>query len=113
MLGILDHFVGFLVLLGVAIPPIAGIMLVDYYVLRRDRAVLTQSQSTGELSVEAERLNPVALTAWLLACAGALSFPGFGIPALNSLLVAIIVYALGMTTLGRVRGGNASRFARE
>ena len=113
MLGILDHFVGFLVLLGVAIPPIAGIMLVDYYVLRRDRAELTQSQSTGELPVEAERLNPVALAAWALACASALMFPGFGIPALNSLLVASIAYALGMATLGRARGRSAARFARE
>ncbi len=112
-LGILDHFIGFLVLLGVAIPPIAGIMMVDYYLLRRDRAELGRAQSTGSLPVESERLNPVALAAWLLACASALLLPGLGIPALNALVVGSVAYGLGMALLGRLRGRGIARFARE
>ena len=112
-LGILDHFIGFLVLLGVAIPPIAGIMMVDYYLLRRDRAELGRAQSTGSLPVESERLNPVALAAWLLACASALLLPGVGIPALNALVVGSVAYGLGMALLGRLRGRGIARFARE
>ena len=112
-LGILDHFIGFLVLLGVAIPPIAGIMMVDYYLLRRDRAELRRAESTGSLPVESERLNPVALVAWLLACASALLLPGVGIPALNALVVGSIAYGLGMALLGRLRGRGIARFARE
>jgi cytosine permease len=112
-LGILDHFIGFLVLLGVAIPPIAGIMLVDYYLLRRDREELRQARLTGGLPVESERLNPVALVAWLLACASALSLPGVGIPALNALVVGSLAYGLGMALMGRLRGHAIARFARE
>ena len=113
MLGILEHFIGFLVLLGVAIPPIAGIMLVDYYLLRRDRAELARAHATGALPTDSERLNPVALAAWLLACLSALLLPGVGIPALNALLVGSVVYGLGMALLGRLRGHGIARFARE
>ena len=112
-LGILDHFIGFLVLLGVAIPPIAGIMMVDYYLLRRDRAELRRARATGALPVAAERVNPVALAAWLLACASALLPPGVGIPALNALAVGSISYWLGMASIGRLRGHAIARFARE
>jgi len=113
MLGILQHFIGFLVLLGVAIPPIAGIMLVDYFLLRRDRAELERTRATGGLPAESERLNPVALAAWLLACASALLLPGVGIPALNALVVGSAAYGLGMALVGRLRGRGIARFARE
>ncbi len=113
MLGILEHFISFLVLLGVAIPPIAGIMLVDYFLLRRDRAELDRARATGGLPAESERLNPVALAAWLLACAGALLLPGVGIPALNALVVGSVAYGLGMALAGRLRGRGIARFARE
>ena len=113
MLGILDHFIGFLVLLGVAIPPIAGIMMVDYYLLRRDRAALRRARATAALPADSERLNPVALAAWLLACASALLLPGVGIPALNALLVGSVAYGLGMAAAGRLRGRAIARFARE
>ena len=112
-LGILDHFIGFLVLLGVAIPPIAGIMLVDYYLLRRDREALRRARLTDALPVDSERLNPVALAAWLLACASALLLPGLGIPALNALATGSVAYGLGMVLTGRVRGRAIARFARE
>ena len=113
MLGILEHFIGFLVLLGVAIPPIAGIMLVDYFLLRRDRAELDRARATGGLPADSERLNPVALAAWLLACASALLLPGVGIPALNALVVGSVAYGLGMALAGRLRGRDIARFARE
>ena len=112
-LGILDHFIGFLVLLGVAIPPIAGIMMVDYYMLRRDRAELRRARATGALPVASERFNPVALAAWLLACASALLLPGVGVPALNALAVGSLAYWLGMASIGRLRGRAVARFARE
>ena len=112
-LGILDHFIGFLVVLGVAIPPVAGIMMVDYYLLRRDRAALRRARATDALPVASERLNPVALAAWLLACASALLLPGVGIPALNALAVGSIAYWLGMALIARLRGRAVARFARE
>ena len=113
MLGILDHFIGFLVLLGVAIPPVAGIMIVDYYLLRRDRAVLSEARAADALPRDAERWNPVALAAWLLACIGALALPQAGIPALNSLAIGSVAYGAGMLAVAALRRSRVARFARE
>lgn len=89
--GILQKFVGFLIVLGVTIPPIAGIMVVDYYVLRRFRAELDESRARGGLPNALEALNPVTIVSWAAA-----SYVGYavhwGIPALNSLLAAAILY---------------------
>ncbi|MEI7066067.1 cytosine permease, partial [Dickeya chrysanthemi] len=49
VIGILDRFVDFLTLLGVFFPPIIGVMLVDYYILRTSRAQLDESRRRGEL----------------------------------------------------------------
>jgi cytosine permease len=90
-LGIMDHFVGFLVFLGIAVPPIAGIVVVDYYLLKRDRQILDESRKQDQLPATCERWNPIAITAWVIAFAIGY-FVQWGIPALNSLLVACVAY---------------------
>ena len=89
--GILQQFQGFLLVLGVAIPPLAGIMVVDYFVLRRHRRALDESAATGGVPAAAERWNPVMLVTWVVS-----SIFGYvvqvGIPALNALLVAGLLY---------------------
>lgn len=101
-LGILGQFVPFLVALGVVVPPVAGIMIVDYYLLRRHRGQLEESAASGALPARQEKLNPVALFAW----AGA-SIVGYtvqwGIPALNSLLCAAVLYYAAMKTVAIVQ----------
>lgn len=93
-LGILDHFVGFLTLLSVFIPPIASIMIVDYFILRRQRRVLDESREKGLLPSVTERWNPVCIIAWV---SGALAgeFITWGITSLNSLVVSGVIYYLG------------------
>lgn len=108
-LGIMNHFIDFLVLLGVAIPPIAAIMVVDYYLLRRDRQLLDASRATGELPASAETWNPVALVAWAIAFAVGYVIKS-GIPALNSLLAAGLSYWLLMTLTGAFSGKGTLRF---
>ncbi len=49
VIGIINYFTSFLTLLGVAIPPVAGIMVVDYLILKRNRPALEQSRAKGEL----------------------------------------------------------------
>lgn len=89
--GILQKFVGFLTVLGVTIPPIAGIMVVDYFVLRRFRRELDESRTQGALPGAVEALNPMTLISWAVA-----SYVGYavhwGIPALNSLIVSGVLY---------------------
>jgi len=96
--GILEQFVPFLMALGIVVPPIAGIMIVDYYRLRRHRALLDESAGTGALPSRQERLNPVTLFAW--AGATILGYAvQWGIPALNSLVCAAVLYYVTMKTL--------------
>ncbi|MDI3270111.1 MAG: cytosine permease [Bacillota bacterium] len=109
--GILSKFVGFLTLLGVTIPPIAGIMVTDYFILRRHRQALEESARQGTIPAEVEPINWVALVAWLLA-----SYTGYalnwGIPVINALLAAGILYYLGMKLFGKaapLRGGSEQR----
>ena len=100
--GILEQFVPFLIALGVIVPPIAGIMIVDYYLLRRHREQLEESVGSGALPARQEKLNPVTLFAW----AGA-SVVGYavqwGIPALNSLICAAVLYYVGMKIIAIVQ----------
>jgi cytosine permease len=100
--GILEQFVPFLITLGVVVPPIAGIMIVDYYLLRRYREQLQESAVSGTLPARQEKLNPITLFAW----AGA-SIVGYavqwGIPALNSLMCAAVLYYVGMKIVAIVQ----------
>ncbi len=99
VLGILDQFVNFLIFLGVWIPPIAGIMVVDYFLLKRSRQVLDESRVNGELPAVCETWNPVALVAWALGFGIGYLVP-WGIPSINSLVVAGVVYFVGMKVFG-------------
>lgn len=95
VLGILDKFQSFLIFLGVWIPPIAGIMVVDYFILKRDRKLLDESRERGGLPENSESINPVTLIAWALGFVAGY-FIEAGIPSVNSLVVSGIAYFVGM-----------------
>lgn len=94
VIGIINYFTDFLTLLGVAIPPVAGIMVVDYFLLRRNRKALDDSRAKGELPTKVENWNPVAIACWVIgfAVGEGTSIANIGIPGLNSLIVAGILY---------------------
>ncbi|MBM7599183.1 cytosine permease [Virgibacillus halotolerans] len=98
VLGILDRFVDFLVLLGVLIPPVAGIMVVDYFVLKTHRKVLDTSRLDGVLPSNTEKMSPVTLIAWGAGFAGGYLLT-IGIPSINSLLISAIIYFVGIKTI--------------
>ncbi|OIK14313.1 cytosine permease [Bacillus sp. MUM 13] len=103
IMGILDRFVGFLVLLGIMIPPIAGIMVVDYFVLKTYRKALDESREKGTLPAEPEKINPITLVAWAAGFGGGY-FISVGIPSINSLLISGIVYYVGVLTVKVYQG---------
>jgi cytosine permease len=79
--GVTSAFVPFLVWLGFLIPPIGGIMITHYLVLGR--------KCSGSQKARAA----CAFVAWISgSLAGAYS--NFGIPALNSVLVAMAIFAV-------------------
>jgi len=94
VLGILDRFVGFLTLLGVALPPVGGVIIVDYFILKRFRKELDISRAQNKLPDSVENINPIALVSWV--CAFLVGyFIQWGIPAVNSLFTAAILYWVG------------------
>ncbi len=90
MLGITDYFIDFLEWLGVLVPPVAGVYLADYFLLKRkdyDLALLD----------EVPNYDLASLTAWALATvlsAGAfwLELSLSGIPSFDALVITIPIY---------------------
>ncbi|TKY82096.1 cytosine permease [Pectobacterium polonicum] len=91
--GILDRFIDFLTLLGVLFPPIIGVMLVDYYILRTHRTLLDTSRAEGQLpdSAQTPLIGWPAIIASTVGAIVGLAFE-WGVPAFNSLLAASLIY---------------------
>lgn len=105
--GIMDHFIPFVTMLGIATPPVGGIYVVDYFFIRKQRYDLaTLSDPTGS------RTQWPALIGW--ACASGVGAGSefkwwtlTSLPGLDSLLIAGIVYFL----LARLWAVAAARLA--
>ncbi len=105
VIGIINYFTNFLTLLGVAIPPVAGIMVIDYYVLRRSRKKLDESRAKGELPKKVENWNPIAIVCWIagFVVGQVTSMMNIGIPGLNSLILAGVLYWVVMKIYGSIK----------
>ncbi|WP_326835460.1 cytosine permease [Amycolatopsis rhabdoformis] len=91
--GALDWFTAYASALGYLFPPVAGIMLAEYFVVRSARPLLDRGRATDELPPEAPRWVPATLVVWVLASlAGALL--DFGSPAITALVVAFVLYVV-------------------
>lgn len=96
-IGILTYFTQFLSILGVAIPPIGGMIVAEYYLVRRQSAPLRTTRASLGLPSSMARWVPVTLGIWVASFLVG-EFVTWGIPAINSLLTAMILY----TVLGRL-----------
>ncbi|MEU5695008.1 cytosine permease [Actinosynnema sp. NPDC020468] len=97
--GILDHFTAFLTWIGVVTPPVAGIVIAEYFVVRTWRARLDSSRAVGELPEDPPDWVPASLLCWAAGTAVGIWLP-VGIPTINSVVAAFGLYAL----LGRTAG---------
>ncbi|CAI0785279.1 cytosine permease [Serratia fonticola] len=100
VLGILDRFVDFLTVLGVVFPPILGVMLVDYFVLRSHRDALDASRQLGQLPQETPLIGWAAIIASIVGSVIGL-VTEWGVPTINSLLAASVIYWLFKRLFGR------------
>ncbi|WP_033292444.1 purine-cytosine permease family protein [Amycolatopsis jejuensis] len=105
--GVLSQFLGFLTLLGVAMPPITGIMIAEYFFVRRWRADLESSRASGQLPAHAPAWVPASLVIWVLSSVAGAVIP-VGISSLNALVLAMVLYVLA-AKLGWVRGFGGTR----
>ncbi|MFE6888510.1 purine-cytosine permease family protein [Streptomyces sp. NPDC057694] len=101
-MGVLDSFSGFLNLLGVLFPPIAGIMVAEYFVTRTWRPALDATRRSGTLPADAPAWVPAALVVWAAAAVVG-KYVHWGLPSINSIVVALVLY-LAAARLGLVRG---------
>ncbi|WAH95643.1 purine-cytosine permease family protein [Arthrobacter sp. MMS18-M83] len=100
--GILGHFTDFLILLGVVFPPIAGIMVAEYFVVQKWRPELESSRKLGRLPEHAPAWVPATIVIWVLASVIGY-FVAWGLPSINSLFIAFILYAIA-GRMGLIRG---------
>ncbi|WP_440862651.1 cytosine permease [Symbiopectobacterium purcellii] len=93
VLGILDRFINFLTLLGIIFPPIVGVMIVGYFCVKKNTRTLNQLRDTNTLP--GGDITPLIGWEAIFSCAlGSLigAIDKWGVPAINSLLVASISY---------------------
>lgn len=99
--GILDGFTTFLTVLGVLTPPVAGVMVAEYFVVRQWRPQLEESRARGRLPETEPGWVPATLILWLVSSVFGWfcdHYQWWGVPALNSLLLA----GVGYVVLGRL-----------
>ena len=87
--GIMDHFVGFLILLGIIVPPIAGVYLVNYFLIRPTRINVEQLDAVPDFRWD-------AIGSWAIACAlgfleRAQGWSITSVTAIDTLLIAMAV----------------------
>jgi len=104
--GILEHFVAFLLFLSIAIPPVAGVYITEYYAIAPYRA-LVFDDSDAEATWQ-----PVAFFSWFLGVALGAAAPYLldvtitGIPAFDATLVTSVSYWIAR----RRQQGKPTRF---
>jgi len=109
--GILTHFISFLTILGVAFPPVAAIIVIDYFVLRTHRQALEASRRSGGIPAWCPNWNAAGWAAWIAAALVGY-YVHWGIASVNSLIVAaILYYGLARVMPEKAQAGRAATAA--
>ncbi|MFC3896475.1 purine-cytosine permease family protein [Lentzea rhizosphaerae] len=104
--GIVHQFSGFLAVLGVVFPPVAGIMIAEYYVVRRWRNEIISTRPRVPRS--APSWVPATVVIWPVAAVAGELLP-FGQSSVNALVLAFALYvAAGRLDLLRMRTRRAT-----
>jgi len=100
--GILGKFTDFLIVLGVVFPPIAGIMVAEYFFVKTWRAELAATQASGELPDTSPTWVPATLVIWIVSALIG-KYVDLGLPSINSVVAALVLYTVA-GKLGLIRG---------
>jgi cytosine permease len=91
-----NNFVGWLSFLSSALPPIGAILIADFFIVARRHYPMLEQAAL-------KQVNWIAVGAWAVGFAAANLLPG--IPPLNAVLSAFVVYLVA----SRVMGGASAR----
>jgi cytosine permease len=108
VVGILDHITQFLMLLGIIMAPVGGIVITDYFVLRRHRAALSDIHDTKRLQNGAPVLSLGAWIAWLLGVGAGYAFRN-GVTTLTSFTASAVSYYLLKKSAALFAGRSGAR----
>lgn len=87
-LGIANYFVNWLNVLGIGVPPMAGVIIADYYLIRKQDYA---SIKLGSLP----NINNAAIISWIVGIIVGFTVK-WGIASINSLVATMVVYFLLM-----------------
>lgn len=87
-LGIANYFVNWLNVLGIGVPPMAGVIIADYYLIRN------QDYSKIKLG-SLPKVNNAAIISWVVGIIVGFTVK-WGIASINSLVVTMVVYFILM-----------------
>lgn len=93
-LGLYQYFFGFLNLLASLVPPLIGPVIVEYYVINKEKF---HSGSFEEIA----SWNPSAFIAYIAGAVSTYYSPAFIMPAITGLLTSMIVYWVARKVLTR------------
>lgn len=92
-LWLYHNFVGWLAFLSSALPPIGAILIADFFILARGRYAALDAARFKDV-------NWTAIAAWAIGFGAANLVPG--IPPINAVVAALIVYVVASYALGQV-----------
>lgn len=96
-MGLADYFTTWLSLLGVAIPPVAGVIICDYYLLKGQKYEYGPGTKYCKVNVWAFVSMIVGAVIGFVV--------SWGIASINSLVISVIVYYILMKTVGNNNTG--------
>ncbi len=85
VLGITNYFNAFLNILSVFIPPIVGVIAIDYFLLKKG------DPNRWEVR---KGVNWAGVVSWVVGSLFALLVPGFFIPTLNAIIISCVLYII-------------------
>lgn len=92
LFGITNYFNNFLNILAAFIPPVAGVVIMDYFVINKMRVDKWHA---------VDGFNWAGIISWLGGSAVALAFPSVLVPTINGIVVSCILYLILYPLIGK------------
>jgi cytosine permease len=86
--GVANFFTSWLTILGTAIPPVAGILIADYFLFHKSKYEFGEGTRYGYISIP-------AIVAWIAGIIIGFTVH-WGIACINSLVISMVIYAILM-----------------
>jgi cytosine permease len=103
--GLSNFFVNWLIILGVGCPPMAGVIIADYFFIKKQKYDF--GKGTKYCS-----WNILAFVSWFIACAVGYAVQ-WGVAAVNSMVIGFALYLVLMKTLGQNNTGLVGEYIEE